>query len=121
MPASLVRLSSASLWISGAALVLTMVWDGVPSVNAKLQHSTHVISISGMKFNPPTLTVHAGDTIVWKNDDIVPHKATSTDKAFNSKLISQGKSWKWMARRTGEFAYRCAFHPTMSGSVVISP
>jgi plastocyanin len=35
------------------------------------------VEIREFKFEPETLTVHEGDTVVWKNDEIVPHTATA--------------------------------------------
>ena len=74
---------------------------------------THTVTIEGMRFQPEVLTVARGDTIVWVNKDIVPHTATSTSGAFDSKLIQADKSWRYTIHKKGDFAYICTFHPTM--------
>jgi plastocyanin len=46
------------------------------------------------------LEVAAGDTVIWKNEDIVPHTAT-VKKVFDSKELPSGKSWSYVAHRRG--------------------
>jgi plastocyanin len=74
---------------------------------------THTVTIEGMRFQPESLTVARGDTVVWVNKDVVPHTATSKAGRFDSKIIPAEKSWKFAAKKKGEFPYICAFHPAM--------
>jgi plastocyanin len=67
--------------------------------------------------NPQVLTVKAGDTIMWVNRDPFPHTATAEGKQFDSHEIASGRSWKYTARKTGEFAYACVLHPTMKATL----
>jgi plastocyanin len=76
---------------------------------------THTVTIVGMRFQPETITVARGDTIIWVNKDLVPHTATSEAGRFDSKDIEAEKSWRYTIRKRGEFAYICTFHPTMKG------
>ena len=78
---------------------------------------THTVTIEGMRFQPQTLTVSSGDTIVWVNKDLVPHTATSKAGGFDSKTIQADESWTYTAGTKGEFAYICAFHPAMKATV----
>ena len=75
------------------------------------------VSITGFTFKPAQLEVNTGDTVIWKNDDIVPH--TATGKQFDSKNLNQGQSWTYVAKQTGSFPYRCAFHPGMKGILTV--
>ena len=78
---------------------------------------THTVTIADMRFQPEVLTVAPGDTIVWVNQDLVPHTATSKAGGFDSKEIQADKSWKYTIQTTGEFAYICTFHPTMKATL----
>ncbi|MCM2280261.1 MAG: cupredoxin family copper-binding protein [Bdellovibrionaceae bacterium] len=82
--------------------------------------ATHTITIEGMKFDPATLTVKRGDTIVWVNKDFFPHTATSENKAFDSGEIKAGASWKRVVDTKGSFTYVCTLHPTMKGSLTVN-
>jgi plastocyanin len=72
------------------------------------------VTIEGIRFQPERLTVARGDTVVWVNKDLAPHTATSDDAVFDSKTSQAAKSWRFTARKKGEFAYICTFHPTMT-------
>jgi plastocyanin len=79
---------------------------------------THIVLIKGFAFVPDHLTVSAGDTVVWKNEDIVPH--TATDKGvFDSTEIGSRKSWAYKATRQRKFAYICTYHPTMHADLTV--
>ena len=79
---------------------------------------THTVTIDGAQFSPAEIEVKAGDTVVWVNRDILAHTATSASGGFDSKVIEPGKSWKFVARKKGEFAYTCTFHP-MNGRLKV--
>lgn len=80
--------------------------------------ATHTITIEGMKFSPATLTVKAGDRIVWDNKDVVPHTATARG-VFDSGAIAVGKSWSHVAPKAGKYDYVCTFHPGMKATLVV--
>ena len=75
---------------------------------------THTVTMENMRFQPETLTVARGDTVVWINKDLVPHTATSKTGGFDSQVIQAETSWRFTVRKKGEFAYICTFHPTMT-------
>ena len=79
---------------------------------------THVITVEDMQFRPAALTVKRGDTVTWKNKDLVPHTATAAGK-FDSGNIDGNHSWSWKAAAPGEFGYVCTFHRGMKGSVTV--
>jgi len=78
----------------------------------------HTIAMDGTGFVPEALTVQRGDRVVWVNQDPLPHTATA-DGTFDSKSIAAGQSWSYVARKPGEFAYVCQFHPGMKGTLIV--
>ena len=86
--------------------------------NVALPAAQHTVTIEGMQFNPPQLTVHRGERIVWVNKDLFPHTVTS-DKSFDSGSIAAGASWSYVADKSGDYAYSCTFHPTMKGRIKV--
>ncbi len=72
------------------------------------------VVIEGVKYEPETLTVKRGETVVWVNKDPFPHTVTAKG-AFDSHDIS----WKYTARKAGEYAYICTLHPNMKGTLRI--
>jgi plastocyanin len=81
---------------------------------------THTVIIRDLKFQPAVLTVRVGDTVEWKNDDIVPHTATSTrPKKFDSGILPVGSSWKYVATKRGIYLYDCTLHPNMKAELIV--
>jgi plastocyanin len=79
---------------------------------------THTILIKGFAFVPDHLIVSADDTVVWKNEDIVPHTATGKG-VFDSQEIGSMKSWTYKTTRKGKFPYICMYHPTMHAELPV--
>jgi plastocyanin len=78
---------------------------------------THTVAMVGMQFKPKVLAIAPGDTVVWVNQDIVAHTATSTAGGFDSKAVAPEKRWKVTVRKKGEFPYVCTYHPLMTGTL----
>lgn len=96
--------------LAGAAAVppsVAVARDAVPAAR-------NVVIMEGTQYAPATLTVKRGETVVWINKDPFPHTITAPG-VFDSRSIAAGKSWKYKARRAGEFPYVCTLHPTMKG------
>lgn len=81
----------------------------------------YVVAIEQMRFDPPSVTVHAGDSVVWVNKDLVAHTVTADAKAFDSGSIAPGASWRYVASKRGRHAYTCQFHPVMHGTLIVEP
>jgi len=77
------------------------------------------VAIRGFQYLPATVTVAVGDTVVWSNHDIVPHTATAGEQHFDTRSIDARKSARFTATQAGTFAYICAFHPSMKGTLVV--
>ena len=78
---------------------------------------THRVTIDATSFQPATLTIRTGDSVIWMNRDIIPHTATQSGKGFDSGTLKSGDAWKHTFTTAGEVAYVCTFHPTMKGTV----
>lgn len=94
------------------ALVLTVMLAG----NALA--ADHTVRIKGMKFQPANLSVAAGDTVTFVNDDSAPHTATAKDGSFNTPRLSKGNTAQIKISKSGSFDYFCAVHPGMKGKIV---
>lgn len=79
---------------------------------------TKVVTIEGLTFQPAVLAVKQGDTVIWKNADLYAHTVTAAG-AFDSKEIAPSGTWKFTAKKKGNFPYICTLHPTMKGTLVV--
>ena len=80
---------------------------------------TYVVTIDQMRFDPPQLTVHVGDRVLWRNKDLVSHTASADAKAFDSHEISPDGTWRFVARHRGHYPYHCTLHPVMRGELIV--
>ena len=81
--------------------------------------SSASVSMAGRAFSPATVTIAAGGSVTFRNDDDRAHTVTADDGAFNSGPIGEGGSWKRTFKQAGTFSYLCAIHPEMTGKVVV--
>lgn len=79
---------------------------------------THQVAMHGMQFVPAHLDVNAGDTVMWTNEDVLPHSVTSLG-IFDSLAIAPKQVWGWTFMQPGEWPYGCSFHPTMRGVISV--
>jgi plastocyanin len=100
--------------------VLALAGAVVPSRPVDPVPQRHVVEIRGMAFHPEVLEVRRGDTVVWINQDIVPHTATATRKSgWDTGTLLQGKSGQYIASHEGEDPYFCKLHPVMLGKLIV--
>lgn len=99
----------------GCRVVVAALWVAAGDRGIAASNSTHTVTMEGVRFEPPSLTVAVGDTITWTNKDPFPHTVTGASGGFDSKNIDPGKSWRYTPRRVGDFPYVCTLHPTMKG------
>jgi len=86
------------------------------------------VIIKDLRFNPPKLTVTAGTTVTWRNEDQTAHTVTSdlNDTAsapaaakFKSKILNPGDSFTHSFDAPGSYKYHCDIHPYLKGEVVV--
>ena len=81
--------------------------------------ATHAVTIKGFAFGPAALTVKAGDTVVWTQEDSAPHNIVADDGSSTGPLLSPGQTYTRIFTTKGVFAYHCGPHPFMKASVVV--
>lgn len=102
-------------WIrAGIALAAVATW--AMAAAAAMAADTSV-TISGFAFGPASVTVAVGDTVTWTNADGVGH--TATGSGFDTGSLANGASASVTFQAAGTFAYHCAIHPAMTGTVVV--
>jgi amicyanin len=77
------------------------------------------IAIKDFKYDPPTVTIKAGQTVTWTNLDPVAHTATAVDKSFDSGNLNQDQKWFTTFDKAGTIDYICTYHPYMKGTIVV--
>ena len=89
--------------------------SGVPTAEQE-------VVMKDFEFQPPEITIQAGEEVVWQNEGGEEHTATSDDNRFNTGDVGPGASSAAIKFHTpGTFPYHCEIHPAMTGTVVVNP
>lgn len=79
-----------------------------------------------LQFDPPTVTIKAGDTVQWVNNKLSPHNVVfegsdSTKLSHKGLVFSPGESFESTFTEAGEYAYYCEPHrgAGMVGKVIV--
>lgn len=84
----------------------------------QVQAKTFSVAINNNAFDPKELTIAAGDTVTWTNNDAVLHDVDIDDLAKSPEL-RKGETFTQTFDRSGTYNYDCDIHPFMKGKVVV--
>jgi plastocyanin len=98
---------------------LTQVLAGETAVKAAASPAT--VNIDNFAFAPATLTVTAGTTVTWKNEDDSPHRIGDKDGTFKSAALDTDDTFSHTFGAPGEYPYICTIHPYMVGKIIVKP
>ena len=80
-----------------------------------------MVKLDKFTFAPQILTVKAGTTVTWRNEDNIPHTVASAARVFKSKVLNTGDSFSFTFTEPGSYEYFCSLHPHMTGKIVVDP
>jgi len=90
--------------------------------------TTHTVSIIGFSFNPPSLTVATGDSVIWVNNSALSHTSTSgtpctANGLWDSPFLGPGDDFTFTFAAPGTFPYFCRPHcgSGMTGTITVTP
>jgi plastocyanin len=88
--------------------------------------SENTVRINKKGFDPASITVKAGSTVRWVNEDSTadpglynPTHRIALVMIKNSPLLSPGQSWSWIFDQPGSYDYSDVIHPTLQGTVIV--
>jgi plastocyanin len=77
------------------------------------------VAIVEFLYEPEEITVEAGTTVLFTNEDEAPHTATADDSSFDTERLGLGDTSEITFDEPGTYPYYCRFHMFMKGSVVV--
>jgi plastocyanin len=88
--------------------------------------SENTIRINRKGFDPASITVKAGSTVRWVNEDSTAdpglynptHRITLVN-IKDSQTLSSGQGWSWIFSQPGTYDYSDMIHPTLKGTVIV--
>ncbi|MBV9102140.1 MAG: cupredoxin family copper-binding protein [Candidatus Eremiobacteraeota bacterium] len=107
-------LLTAALFCAGAYAARA---DNAGSTSSSPAATVH---IKNFAYSPSPATIKTGETVLFINDDPVPHTVTATEaKTFDSGNMDQNGKWQYTFTKAGTYTYLCTYHTYMKGSVVV--
>jgi len=81
------------------------------------------VPMINFEFEPAELTVAAGTTVTWTNEDNVMHTVTSGLRGNQTGLFDEavepGGAFSFTFNETGTIDYFCIPHPGMDGTIIV--
>ena len=97
--------------------------SSTPSAASTSGGSAAAVTIQNFAFTPQRLTVKAGTTVTWTNNDSAPHTVTSSDgistsatttSLFNGS-VNPGATFSYTFTKAGTYYYLCTIHKSEAG------
>lgn len=111
------RRRSVLFVLCGVVAAFTM---GLTAPSVFAQETVHV-AIKDFTFEPKTISIEPGTTVVWTNEDVAPHTVTygnpgnsKADRLFDSGLLFKGDTFSSTFEHEGTFTYYCIPHQHMA-------
>ena len=83
--------------------------------------SANEVYIENMAFTPGTITISLNSTVIWMNKDGMAHTVTSITGLFDSGSMADGETFSHTFTTAGTYSYKCSFHSSMVGTVIVNP
>jgi len=96
--------------ISGCVSVPAGTKSVSPEITGTALQPQVMVSIKARSFDPATITIKAGTTVTWTNEDPIMHRVVHLPEVnhpelFNSGPLSSGQSYSYIFQEKGRFAY----------------
>lgn len=82
--------------------------------------ASNAVKITNFAFSPATVTVKAGSTVVWTNDDSIQHDVTFNGGGISSGVMNHNDTFSHTFPTPGTYHYICSIHPFMHGTVIVT-
>jgi len=93
------------------------VATALPAASAHVAETE--VKIDNFAFAPQRVVVKAGTTVIWINDDDIPHTVASSAKLFKSNALDTKDKFSFTFTTAGAYEYFCSLHPHMTGTIVV--
>jgi plastocyanin len=119
MTMPIARNTHAAATLAAALLAAAVSLPPAAAGAAEPQPTQIEVKIDNFTFAPQHITVKAGTTVTWINEDDIPHTVAATGKLFKSKVLDTGDKYSFTFTTAGSFEYFCSLHPHMTASIAV--
>ena len=114
------------------ALAIIAISLGATSCGGDTSNSSETTASSGgpgasgaqvvmkdLAFDPETVTIKAGESVTWTNEDSASHTVVGDNGEFESDSLATGDTFSFTFDKAGTYAYHCSIHPSMKATVTV--
>jgi plastocyanin len=103
-----------------AVVTVSALWlVAASSASSAAPPESPQIVIKDFMFMPNSLTVKAGSTATWVNNDDEPHSVVSDTGSFRSGAVDTNETFSFKFDKPGTYPYHCALHPRMVATIIV--
>jgi plastocyanin len=97
----------------------------VPGLSQGEAQEPAKIAIKLFQFQPKSIEVKKGTTVMWENGDAIDHSVTAgkpgdQSAAFDSGFFNKGGHFEHRFETEGAYVYFCRRHPNMKGEIRVT-
>jgi plastocyanin len=112
--------STGVVFDTAGSYTITVNAAGYNAGNATTTTTGALVAMGDNFFTPGTVTIQAGQTVLWRNGGSVQHTTSSTTAVWNSGPLNAGQTYIRTFSTPGTFPYQCNIHgAAMSGTVIV--
>ncbi|MGZ8763448.1 MAG: cupredoxin domain-containing protein [Acidimicrobiia bacterium] len=100
-------------------VVLVLTFGALMLAAGPAGAATKTVSITDSSFDPPTLEVEPGDTVIWTNDGTATHDVSADDGTFQSGPLAPGQTFPFTFQTQGTYVYRSTTDSNLTGSITV--
>jgi plastocyanin len=102
-------------------MIRTQLMNVAPQTQSQVaEQASDTVVIRNFNYAPKTITIKAGQSVTWTNEDAVAHTATSDDGTWDTGSVAKGESKSVTFANPGTYKYHCTPHPFMTAEVVVT-
>ena len=117
MPTILLPMTSRKTFrtaLLGGSFILAALAGSMPAFAKEV-----TVKITNFAFSPAAVTISAGDSVIYVNDDDTIHSVVADDGSFHSDGLDTGDKASFSFAKAGTVGYHCGLHPFMKGQIVV--
>lgn len=103
---------------AGASVAPTTSTPGACAVAPEGTTPAATVTIRDFRYDPGSVTIKAGETVAWTNEDTASHTATTLDGACDTGSISKGGTVALVFPEAGTYTYHCTIHASMPNATI---
>jgi plastocyanin len=106
---------------AGFVFLAALVRIAPATADATPHPARATVAIANDAFAPAIVHVHAGEEVTFVNNDDETHTVTSDTDVFDSGRMNEKARYAHTFAKPGTYAYHCAIHTFMKGTIVVDP